>query len=416
MAKLSQINGDRNFLFLQGPMGNFFTKLAEGLKSEGCKVMRINFNGGDRFYWNDADSIDFKLTQDKWPAYIADVARLRKVTDLVVYGDCRPLHKDAIAALKPLGVRVHVFEEGYIRPHWITLERDGVNAYSLLSRDPVFYMKKNAKKLPEAKVFGHNMYYMTFNTIMYFYAALPTLNSEFKNYRHHFDHTPTETMIAWIPRLATVFYRKIKAKFQQRRIVKTDYFLVPLQLGRDWQIREHSDFSDIHDFIEFVVRSFAKNAAKNQRLLFKNHPLDNGLLEVQKSVEKFAMKYDIAKRVEFIDGGHLPSLLDNCKGVITVNSTAGLSAIHHAAPTIALGDAIYNIEGLVNKCGLDEFWKKAKKPSRTLYEKFRNYISYKTQINGSFYNPKGVALAVENALDRILGRSRAEKEELRVEN
>ncbi|WP_458339329.1 capsular polysaccharide export protein, LipB/KpsS family, partial [Bordetella pertussis] len=35
-----------------------------------------------------------------------------------------------VALARASGVRVHVFEEGYFRPHWVTLERGGVNAHS----------------------------------------------------------------------------------------------------------------------------------------------------------------------------------------------------------------------------------------------------------------------------------------------
>ncbi|WP_250313331.1 capsular polysaccharide export protein, LipB/KpsS family, partial [Escherichia coli] len=33
------------------------------------------------------------------------------------------------------------FEEGYLRPQFITVEEGGVNAYSSLPRDPDFYRK-----------------------------------------------------------------------------------------------------------------------------------------------------------------------------------------------------------------------------------------------------------------------------------
>ena len=45
------------------------------------------------------------------------------------------------------GVRTHVLEEGYLRPHWMTLELEGVNAHSPLSRDPATVFKQ-ARRLP----------------------------------------------------------------------------------------------------------------------------------------------------------------------------------------------------------------------------------------------------------------------------
>jgi capsular polysaccharide export protein len=40
------------------------------------------------------------------------------------------MHMVAHQMARLVGVRVHVFEEGYIRPNWLTLERDGVNGNS----------------------------------------------------------------------------------------------------------------------------------------------------------------------------------------------------------------------------------------------------------------------------------------------
>ena len=40
----------RNYLFLQGPIGSFFSRLAARLKDQGHGVHRINFNGGDRVF------------------------------------------------------------------------------------------------------------------------------------------------------------------------------------------------------------------------------------------------------------------------------------------------------------------------------------------------------------------------------
>ena len=40
------------------------------------------------------------------------------------------------------GVRTYVLEEGYLRPHWLTLELDGVNGYSRLNRDRDWFIEQ----------------------------------------------------------------------------------------------------------------------------------------------------------------------------------------------------------------------------------------------------------------------------------
>ena len=59
-----------------------------------------------------------------------------EITDILLFGDCRPYHVVRAPELRPLrGVRTYVLEEGYLRPHWMTLELDGVNGHSRLARE-----------------------------------------------------------------------------------------------------------------------------------------------------------------------------------------------------------------------------------------------------------------------------------------
>ena len=51
----------------------------------------------------------------------------------MVYGDTRrhPCRRP-IALARARGITVHVFEEGYLRPYWVTYERGGSNGHSRL--------------------------------------------------------------------------------------------------------------------------------------------------------------------------------------------------------------------------------------------------------------------------------------------
>ena len=51
-----------------------------------------------------------------------------------------------------LGIRTHVFEEGYFRPYWVTLEREGVNRHSLLPRDAAWFYDIEGR-VPEFSAF-----------------------------------------------------------------------------------------------------------------------------------------------------------------------------------------------------------------------------------------------------------------------
>jgi len=41
----------RNVLLLQGPIGPFFSRFGDDLAARGFAVTKINFNGGDRFFY-----------------------------------------------------------------------------------------------------------------------------------------------------------------------------------------------------------------------------------------------------------------------------------------------------------------------------------------------------------------------------
>ena len=54
------------------------------------------------------------------------------------------------------------------------------------------------------------------------------------------------------------------------------YFLFPLQLSGDYQIRSHSPFLSMTMALEYVLTSFARHAPPDAILLVKEHPLDVG--------------------------------------------------------------------------------------------------------------------------------------------
>ncbi len=85
-----------------------------------------------------------------------------------------------------------------------------------------------------------------------------------------------------------------------------------------------------------------------------------------------------------------------------MNSTVGTSALNANCPVIALGEAIYNIDGLTFQGSLDDFWANASPPDKALFAAFRQCYIKQTQINGSFYNQKGIAMAVSASVKKLL--------------
>ena len=143
----------RSFLFLQGPCTHFFPRLADRLEAAGHGVHRINFCAGDALYWGPRKSWWFRGDVGLLRDFLDDKYRRHGITDQILFGDRRPVHRPAVEHGGACGVRTHVFEEGYFRPWWVTLEREGVNGHSLLPRDPDWFRETGAR-LGGARLFG----------------------------------------------------------------------------------------------------------------------------------------------------------------------------------------------------------------------------------------------------------------------
>ena len=123
----------RVFLFLQGPHGPFFDALGRMLRAAGTTVWRVGFNAGDRIFWRHRPSyIPYRDRPEAWPETLAALLDGKGITDIVLYGDTRPVHAAAVAAARARNITVHVFEEGYMRPYWVSYERGGSNGNSRL--------------------------------------------------------------------------------------------------------------------------------------------------------------------------------------------------------------------------------------------------------------------------------------------
>lgn len=383
---------DKRVLLLQGPVGPFFARLAAGLRRADAQVFKVNFNAGDCFFYP-RDSFNFRGKMEEWPAWLEELIDRLKIDVILLFGDCRPLHKAAhdIAVLH--GLEIGVFEEGYVRPDYVTLERFGVNGYSHISCDPKHY-NDVPPLVPEKHSVGNTYWYMVW--CAFWYYTIGSLGKPwFRHYRHHRPLTLLE-VLPWIRSVwRKQWYRWVERGVQAQLTNQWEkrYFLVPLQVFNDGQITEHSDFKNIKHFIETTLHSFAQHALDDTLLVFKHHPMARGYRDYSVLIGRLARDAGIERRVRYIHDQHLPTLLKHANGVVVVNSTVGLSSLYHGAPTKVCGKALYDMPGLTYQGTLDEFWSDAlyAKPDRRLYQRFRNYLVAGTQLNGSFYKPLKVA-------------------------
>ena len=383
---LSSFKGKR-VLLLQGPVGPFFRRLAADLTQAGAQVFKVNFNGGDWLFYP-GDAFNFRGEAETWPQYFEHLLEELHVDIVMLFGDCRPIHRVAHEIAHLRRIEIGVFEEGYVRPHYITLERFGVNGNSPLPRSPVFYLNNPAPQIDEPVPLGNTFYHSASWAFLYYFAA-GLLRPFFTHYRHHRPLTWAESL-PWIKS----WWRKLYYAYTERGVQTLltgkcagRYFLVPLQVHNDAQIHAHSPYEAVEDFIEEVMVSFAQHAAKSRLLVFKHHPMDRGYCDYSIQIARRADQLGIKDRCFYIHDQHLPSLLDHATGVVVVNSTVGLSALLHGTPVKICGKALYDMKGLTFTRHLDKFWREAQhaKPNPRLLKSFHDYLVAHSQVNGSFY-------------------------------
>jgi capsular polysaccharide export protein len=397
---------DMHAVFLQGMPCALFRLVGNILQEEGARVTRVNICPGDWLFWHDENCISFKGYLRDWPEFIEAFFFQQGVTDLVLLGEQRDYHKEAITIACRLGIRVSVTDFGYLRPDWITFERDGMGGNSLFPKSPeeILDLASALNEPNFQRVFSDSTLGMVSGDLAYNFANV-FLGWLYPHYRRSDRRPPT------LIYTVTSALFLLKTRFQRNRNVQRvsniasgelSYFVFPLQLDHDFQIIAYSNFSGMEEAIEFVIASFSAYAPLNFHLIIKAHPWDAGLKNWRRIVLNTAKEYGVENRVQYLDGGDLDTLSRFAKGMITVNSTSGLSALLLDCPVKTIGQAIFDLEGLSFQQSLDLFWKNASPPDRQLLAAFLKLLASDYQIRGVFFEEQGMRAAVNEMSKRLL--------------
>lgn len=411
------MTGARNrvFLFLQGPHGPFFRKLARVLTVRGAKVLRVAFNGSDEAEWRRAGPLlRFNEPVAGFYDWLHQRIEAHGVTDIVLYGDTRPIHAEAIQLARRLGLTTHCLEEGYVRPSWVTYEREGNNGNSLLMSISLPRMAKalgQGGRQPEQEApatWGDARQHLWHSALYHARCLLPT--RRYGRFRGHRD-APLLQECCWY------WLRAVKMpgiwairSLQQWMLLRSSrtFHLVLLQLSFDSSMQVHSDYPSTSEFVEQVIDAFAEGAEPDEYLVLKAHPFEDGREQLGKVIRDLARDLGVGNRVIFIDGGkRLANLLDGARSAITVNSTAAQQALWRGLPVAALGRAIYKKPGLVAEQSLADFLRHPRRPDLRSYWLFRQFMMETSQVPGSFYAAEGIERLLEQLAGRMLDETDA---------
>lgn len=397
----------RRFLFLQGPHGPWFHRLAGLLRTTGAKVWRVGFNLGDRVFWPGPGYIAFKDGHDRWPERCAALPDQHRITDLVVYGDTRPIHAQAIRLARDRGITVHVFEEGYLRPYWVTYERDGANGHSRLMQLDVPRMRAAMERvdpdLPDVPAtWGDMREHMFWGA---FYHGIVALGGRaYRNFRPHRALTLWQEFQLYLWRFLLMPLHRLERRLATFRIRRGGYpyHLAILQLEHDASFRDHSPFASMTDFLAVVIDGFAKGAPPHHHLVFKAHPLEDGRAPILPAIRRLAAERGLADRVHFVRGGKLAQLLDDARSAVTVNSTAGQQALWRGLPLRTFGDAVYAKPEFVSSQPLEDFFATPQRPDTRAYRDYRQFLLETSQLVGGFYSARGRRRLLRQVVDLML--------------
>lgn len=399
---------NRRFLFLQGPHGPFFGQLASMLNKTGATAWRIGFNQGDQTFWPDQSRyIAAHTPAEAWPRTFANHCAGLMITDLVLYGDTRPIHAQAITLARAAGITVHVFEEGYLRPHWVTYERGGTNGHSRLMQMSVAQMRDQLATTDVDLVaapahWGDMRRHMFWGAV--YHGLLLAGRHRYPAFRPHRALTAAQEFWLYTRRYALLplhGLERMAATFGIRR-GGFPYHLALLQLEHDASFRAHSPFATMADFLDVVTSGFAKGAPSHHHLVFKAHPLEDGRVPLVRLIRHYARAHGIAPRVHFVRGGKLARLLDHATTAVTVNSTAGQQALWRGLPLKTFGASVYSKPEFVSHQPLDQFFADPIKPDSRAYRDYRRYLLETSQVPGGYYSSRGRRVLLRSVVEKML--------------
>ncbi len=397
----------RRFLFLQGPHGPWFHQLGRLLRAAGAEVWRVGFNLGDRVFWPGPGYIAFEGGHDEWTATCAAILDRQRITDLVLYGDTRPIHAQAVALARERGISVHVFEEGYLRPYWVTYERGGANGHSRLMELPVPEMQAALERvdpdLPDTPAtWGDMRQHMFWGALYHGFVALGF--RAYRNFRPHRALTVGQEFLLYLKRFLLMPLHRLERRLATRRIRRGGfpYHLAILQLEHDASFRDHSPFDSMTDFLALVIEGFARGAPPHHHLVFKAHPLEDGRAPILPAIRRLAAAHGLRDRVHFVRGGKLAQLLNEARSAVTVNSTAGQQALWRGLPLRTFGAAVYAKPEFVSSQPLDAFFAAPDRPDTRAYRDYRHFLLETSQVVGGFYSARGRRALLRQVVDLML--------------
>ena len=369
-------------------------------------MFRTVCEGGEYLETPSHCRIIYRHRNGDWKRFLRGVVRRRKIDAVITFNDTLPRNRGALEVAEEFGIHSFVLENGYLRPHWVTLERDGVNGFSRLPRDPEVYLgaRMSAPEPTNKRLFPAGLRPHVIHTITHFLAAIafkPVLGFDAKYYGDSVYRQGFGYIREYLWRIAhdetPVLARTLELADAGRKV-----FLALLQKPGDAQLVVHSRHGGNAAFVDELISSFAGEAPADAILVVKQHPLDYGVERTPARVAALIERHNLSDRVFFLRKTSIDKIMVRAHAVVTINSTAGLAAIIEEKPVLCVGRAFYNVPGLTNPGPLSRFWREAAQPSTDLVRGFVAFLKSTSQFNGGFHTPEGREILVPLLAQRLV--------------
>ena len=228
--------------------------------------------------------------------------------------------------------RRRVFVEGGFFPKTLQIDPVGLNAANSVPRDPAFYLETQDDFTAE---------------------GLPEL----------------------------VNNRPSKGRFEPVSLAP-GFVFVPFQVPSDMQVTLHSPWIRDMGMFQDAICDLA-DACPDETFVIKEHP----------SFKRSVIGRRSHPRVIYANGNVTSELIQQSRAVITLNSTVGIEALLLERPVITLGNACYNVEGLVLHAAAPDALVQAVvrsrdwQPDDRLRRQFIGYLWNRYLIRGTYDAP-----------------------------
>jgi capsular polysaccharide export protein len=294
---------------------------------------------------NNADYTLYK----KYMQFVDDFVTNYNISLMVMYNGSSWTERLAAYIAEKRGIKTVYLELGYFRPFTISINPTGVNFNSSIPRYPEYYeeismdedrlayMNKPINKdLDQLRPDGIKK--VVISKLLNSAGDLMKVN--FPIEVHHN-----------LKELISIYKNKKKFKEMQEDDVDIPekYIFVPFQVHSDTQILHHSPriktMELLVDSVMSAIEEFNAKYDENYHVIFKEHPEDIGRIDYSHLYKAYENKGAL-----FLKKYNTDRLIEDAKVVITINSTVGIEALRKYKKVITLGNAFYNIEGIVNHC------------------------------------------------------------------